>query len=826
MAPFEASPRPTKRRRTITPSASKDIPSEVTRPPVPFSTRAFRAVKDVLLRKGAIEDDSADGEDELAATPSQDRAIGGRWKSVSTPEVGKMASPQNEEKNEETRAIGTSGTSWPMRNGTGITTPSETTRRTRAQHENTGNDDEEVSQMPSKTTTQFDGAGPNGKRKRYRTEAQGSCDGERMDEDRIQSSAQRKPKRNIRMNESGPAVAVRSPQNSSPPNGTPRSKRQKIMESQAAETVTDGRKESARAKPISARLAASPRQLRNQQRHKPNNEELELGFKAIGTQNRTEDVVQEASNPSTRTNDNLTRIATNSISKPIKTSKKHPQTFPSKYTANASVVSQTRENPLDDVSNGVLQEEAIDSLHKVLDLTSTEDLQSFKDSILKRLTGHRRLPLVNLESEYQKVHQIVEQTVLAGEGNSMLLIGSRGCAKTALIETVVADLSTAYAQNFHVLRLNGFIHTDDKLALREIWRQLGRDMEVEDDATAGRTNYADTLSSLLALLAHNPKEEPDAEAPSIAKSVIFILDEFDLFASHPRQTLLYNLFDVAQSRNAPIAVLGLTTKINVVESLEKRVKSRFGQRYVHLSLPHTFAAFSSICKSVLIPSPPDLPGSISRKGAEFRRRMAVIEDLHAAWETYVNHLFNAPEFLLYLCSIYATTKSVPTFLSSCLYPISNLSSTNIPTSELFQSPWATLRQPDSKLHLLASLSDLALSLLIAAARLDIILSTDLCNFEMVYEEYVNLASRVKIQTSASGQLAVGGGGGRVWGRGVAKGEWERLIALELVLPATGGAMAGRGRGEQGRMWRVDVGLEEIGACVKMGPVMARWCREI
>lgn len=31
------------------------------------------------------------------------------------------------------------------------------------------------------------------------------------------------------------------------------------------------------------------------------------------------------------------------------------------------------------------------------------------------------------------------------------------------------------------MRLNGFIHTDDKLALKEIWRQLGKEMEVEDD---------------------------------------------------------------------------------------------------------------------------------------------------------------------------------------------------------------------------------------------------------------------------------------------------------------------------------------------------------
>ncbi len=46
------------------------------------------------------------------------------------------------------------------------------------------------------------------------------------------------------------------------------------------------------------------------------------------------------------------------------------------------------------------------------------------------------------------------------------------------------------------------------------------------------------------------------------------------------QTLLYNLFDVAQSRAAPIIVVGLTTELDVVENLEKRVKSRFNHRQV------------------------------------------------------------------------------------------------------------------------------------------------------------------------------------------------------------------------------------------------------
>lgn len=113
------------------------------------------------------------------------------------------------------------------------------------------------------------------------------------------------------------------------------------------------------------------------------------------------------------------------------------------------------------------------------------------------------------------------------------------------------------------------------------------------------------MASLLALLSH-PAEITGAEDGVTSKSVVFIIDEFDLFATHARQTLLYNLFDIAQARKAPIAVLGLTTRIDVVESLEKRVKSRFSHRYVYISLPKTLPSFWDICKQGLSVDEEDL----------------------------------------------------------------------------------------------------------------------------------------------------------------------------------------------------------------------------
>lgn len=50
-----------------------------------------------------------------------------------------------------------------------------------------------------------------------------------------------------------------------------------------------------------------------------------------------------------------------------------------------------------------------------------------------------------------------------------------------MINNIIKDMSREHRKDFHVVRLNGFIHTDDKLALKEIWRQLGKEMQVDDD---------------------------------------------------------------------------------------------------------------------------------------------------------------------------------------------------------------------------------------------------------------------------------------------------------------------------------------------------------
>lgn len=71
-----------------------------------------------------------------------------------------------------------------------------------------------------------------------------------------------------------------------------------------------------------------------------------------------------------------------------------------------------------------------------------------------------------------------------------------------------------------------------------------------DNAVDGKVfgSFAENLAFLLACLKVGQKDT--------SKSVIFVIDEFDLFCSHHNQTLLYNLFDVSQSAQTPICVFG------------------------------------------------------------------------------------------------------------------------------------------------------------------------------------------------------------------------------------------------------------------------------
>ncbi|KAF8897561.1 origin recognition complex subunit 4 C-terminus-domain-containing protein [Infundibulicybe gibba] len=206
----------------------------------------------------------------------------------------------------------------------------------------------------------------------------------------------------------------------------------------------------------------------------------------------------------------------------------------------------------------------------------------------------------------EQLAHLLEGTVLRGEGNSCLVLGPRGSGKTHLVEDCISGLPG----NPIILRLSGWIQHTDRLAMQEIAYQLTQqtgtaflapsddndpegprsNQPTEDDvnpfldvpqdgATPTGLPHATHLPALITLL------------PTLGRPTIIILDGFDLFALHPRQSLLYCLLDTVQTcrggvSSKGIAILGVTTRLDTINILEKRVKSRFSGRIFRTAAPN------------------------------------------------------------------------------------------------------------------------------------------------------------------------------------------------------------------------------------------------
>lgn len=174
-------------------------------------------------------------------------------------------------------------------------------------------------------------------------------------------------------------------------------------------------------------------------------------------------------------------------------------------------------------------------------------------SVLRGRIFHAGVPpqLHGLEEQNRELLDLIQRCAQYGESNSVLLIGPRGSGKSLLVKKILEDLSKTKGvkQNLLEVHLNGLVQTDDRSALLEITRQLQLENVVGDKVFG---SFAENFAFLLDSLKSGGEE---------SQSILFIMDEFDLFTNHKNQSLLYNLFDVSQSAQTPICVVGLTCRL-------------------------------------------------------------------------------------------------------------------------------------------------------------------------------------------------------------------------------------------------------------------------
>eukprot|EP00249_Psilotum_nudum_P008140 c21067_g1_i2 orf=228-1559(-) len=194
--------------------------------------------------------------------------------------------------------------------------------------------------------------------------------------------------------------------------------------------------------------------------------------------------------------------------------------------------------------------------------------------------------LPDAEQNRRKLYDLLSETACNACNNSALLLGPRGCGKTVVLNRVVDELQEQYPGRICAVWLSGLLHTDDHCALKAIAKQLCAEHDLMFSKSASFEENSQFLTSML------------REYSLSHKSVIFVLDDFDLFAQIPKQKLLYNLLNILQSTDSQAAVVGISCRLDADQLLEKRVRSRFSHRKF-LFLPPVAPALKRFFRSAL-----------------------------------------------------------------------------------------------------------------------------------------------------------------------------------------------------------------------------------
>ncbi|KAI6034113.1 origin recognition complex subunit 4 C-terminus-domain-containing protein [Pisolithus microcarpus] len=362
-------------------------------------------------------------------------------------------------------------------------------------------------------------------------------------------------------------------------------------------------------------------------------------------------------------------------------------------------------------------------------------------------------------------------SVTRGEGNSCLFLGPRGSGKTKIVEQAIKSLPHQPI----IVRLSGHVQHNDRLALREVARQLslqtGRSFLNDVDVADENSNlFSDPIpSASLPPPSHLPALV--SLLPTLSRPTIVILDAFDLFAQHARQSLLYCLLDTVQSCRVGqgsngLAVVGVTSRLDAINLLEKRVKSRFSGRVLRTAPPVKSCHWMSLSRRLLC-----VP--IDNGGEEWANM----------WKLAVDSFLTNRKVAEVIADTFALTRDVRT-LQNLLVSRSFL---QLRGCDMFDqvrvvaelrpsSPFPTLSQLTSALasHRGAHFLDLyslpypSICLLIATMHAQTA-GHDQVTFEMLYEMF-----REQLRASAAAPVQIEGGS-----IGMARFEW--LLAARMFL---------------------------------------------
>ncbi len=207
---------------------------------------------------------------------------------------------------------------------------------------------------------------------------------------------------------------------------------------------------------------------------------------------------------------------------------------------------------------------------------------------------------------------------------------------------------------------------------------------------------------------------------------MFILDEFDLFTKHKGQLLLYTLLNTIQTSTTPMCLIGLTCRLDVLDQLEKRVKSRFSHRQIYLFNNYTFEEYLLLARDVIFD-------------------FGLVENTKN-FSALLDCFFDDNTILKLLVAQFDYDKSILGLKRLFMLPLSRLSNQPIDLNTFKEEFIKSYRynNVDTKFQLLSNISILELTVLVVIKQINEMYADEPFNFELVFDEYNKFCNRKNI----------------------------------------------------------------------------------
>lgn len=388
----------------------------------------------------------------------------------------------------------------------------------------------------------------------------------------------------------------------------------------------------------------------------------------------------------------------------------------------------------------------------------------------------------HLDGVYDQIYTMLENTFKFRDGKSCIVVGPRGVGKTSLVEVALRNLETVEGHEFFCIRLNGSYFKDDALAIKEIARQLdwyltkyNRDGREElRNATFEQKSVTGTMNVIMSILDRSRLSEENSNVGDenegklkVFIPIVFLIDEIDKYTNNAKQTLLYNLFDMASSKtggrfnSTTISVIGISTRTTVREQLEKRVKSRFSQRMIQINKVKDLEQFMQCVYEMVKLDVENCGNDIEKVENEtFNIKIKEVIETGPMRKRIVENFYTIKD-------LNGMRNELVVFLSTETLSYQHLADYSNRNKQLMKSLSETERQ-----------------MLICCCRVKIKNSVDVVNYDMVFREYHDMTLHQKQELQSrieTAGLSLGRGQeDYTLSRAALQVCWERLMSLGLL----------------------------------------------